>query len=67
MMIGGFGLSAGLFIFAWTSPAKIHRIGTCAGGLLLGLGLIGIFQSSANYLVDTFAELGASCIAANTF
>jgi len=66
MMIGGFSLSAGLFIFAWTSQPNIHWIGTCVGGVLLGVGFFGIFQGSTNYLVDTFAEYGASCIAANT-
>jgi len=66
MMIGGFSLSAGLFIFAWTSPRDIHWIGTCVGGVLLGLGFFGIFQGGTNYLVDTFSQYGASCIAANT-
>lgn len=66
MMIGSFSLAAGLFIFAWTSPATIHWIGSCVGGALMGLGFFSIFQGSTNYLVDTFGEYGASAIAANT-
>ena len=66
MMIGSLALPAGSFIFAWTSPANIHWIGTCVGGVLIGLGVFCIFQGSTNYLVDTFGKHGASAVAANT-
>jgi len=66
MVAGGFSLAAGLFVFAWTSPAHIHWIGPCIGAVLMGMGFFGIFQGSTNYLVDTFNEYGASAVAANT-
>lgn len=34
VMIGSFSLAAGLVTFDWISPANIHQIGTCVGGVL---------------------------------
>ncbi|RDW78288.1 hypothetical protein BP5796_06140 [Coleophoma crateriformis] len=66
MMIGGISLSAGLFIFAWTSNPKINPVAEIIASILLGMGFFGIFQGVTNYLVDTFGEFGASAVAANS-
>ncbi|KAL1305427.1 hypothetical protein AAFC00_002312 [Neodothiora populina] len=67
MMFGSVSFCAGLFIFAWTSPAHIHWIAPCIGAVLIGLGFFTIFQAALNYLIDTFQRYAASAVAANTF
>lgn len=67
MMMVGWLMPAGIFIFGWTCQDKIHWIAPCIGILLIGCGFITIFQGSINYLVDAFTKYSASAIAANTF
>ena len=66
-MLGSIFFAAGCFIIAWTSPRQYHWIAPVIGTVLLGLGFFTIFQSSLNYLIDTFQRYAASAIAANTF
>lgn len=67
MMIFGWLMPAGLFIFAWTSRPSIHWIAPCIGLVCMALGFFVIFQGCLNYLVDSFTKYAASAIAANTF
>ncbi|ANB14444.1 Tpo1p [Sugiyamaella lignohabitans] len=67
MMMFGWLMPAGTFIFAWTLRPEIHWIVPMIGIYLLGTGFIVIFQGCLNYLVDTFTRFAASAIAANTF
>lgn len=67
MMILGWLMPAGIFIFGWTSYMKIHWIVPCIGIMMIGCGFITIFQGCLNYLVDSYPRYAASAIAANTF
>ncbi|KAI0427175.1 MFS multidrug transporter-like protein [Xylaria sp. FL1042] len=68
MMIGSFTFAAGLFLFGWTSSKHVSNpTPSIVGVFLTGLGFTLIFQSSLQYLVDTFTRYSASAIAANTF
>jgi hypothetical protein len=67
MMLGSFFFSGGLFIFAWTSAPKYPWYASCLGVVAMGFGFFTIFQAALNYLVDTFLQVAASAIAANTF
>lgn len=67
MMMLGWCMPIGIFIFGWTSSPNIHWIVPCIGILLIGCGFITIFQGCLNYLVDTYPRYAASAIAANTF
>lgn len=67
MMIFGWLMPAGMFIFAWTSRSTIHWIVPCIGLSCMAFGFFVIFQGCLNYLVDSFTKYAASAIAANTF
>ncbi|KAJ5519534.1 hypothetical protein N7453_001956 [Penicillium expansum] len=67
MMLGSVFFSAGMFILGWTSPKNIFWLCPVIGAASMGLGFFTIFQSSLNYLVDTFTRFSASAIAVNTF
>ncbi|SCU79925.1 LAMI_0B00166g1_1 [Lachancea mirantina] len=67
MMMFGWLMPAGMFIFAWTSQEKIHWIAPCIGLSCMAFGFFVIFQGCLNYLVDSFTRYAASAIAANTF
>jgi hypothetical protein len=66
MMAGSVFFAAGLFIFAWTSPAHIHWAYSQIGAACVGFGFFTIIQPGINYVVDTFADSSASAIAAMT-
>ncbi|KAI0870014.1 MFS multidrug transporter-like protein [Hypoxylon argillaceum] len=68
MMVGSFTFAAGLFLFGWTSSKHVSTPApSIVGVFLTGLGFALIFQSSLQYIVDTFTRYSASAIAANTF
>jgi MFS family permease len=67
MMLGSVMFAAGMFVFGWTSPAHIHWIGPIIGAVMMGFGFFTIFQAALNYLIDTFQNVAASAVAANTF
>ena len=68
MMISGPIFTIGIFWFMWTGNYdSIHWIVPTIGGAFIGFGLIGIFLTSFNYLIDAYLLLAASAIAGNTF
>ncbi|KAI1826621.1 MFS transporter [Xylaria intraflava] len=68
MMVGSFTFAAGLFLFGWTSAQHVSNPApSIVGVFFTGMGFTLIFQSSLQYLVDTFTRYSASAIAANTF
>ena len=50
-----------------SSDPKINNWPSIIGIFLTGVGFTAIFQSSLNYLVDTFTRYSASAVAANMF
>ncbi|KAJ5512441.1 Major facilitator superfamily domain general substrate transporter [Penicillium fimorum] len=67
MMCACWCIPSGLFIFAWTSYPHIHWMGPAMGGFLIGFGIIFLYNSANNYLVDTYQHQAASALAAKTF
>ncbi|KAL6939813.1 polyamine transporter 1 [Hanseniaspora osmophila] len=69
MMISAFIFPIGILWFCWTGnyPHKIHFMVPTVGGSFIGFGLIGIFLTSFNYIIDAYLFLAASAIAGNTF
>lgn len=67
MMIGGVLLPIGLFLTCWSAEYRVHWIVPCVGLAFVGAGMIGVFQASLIYVIDTYLLLAASAVAANTF
>lgn len=67
MMIACWLMPIGLFIFAWTSYPHVSYWGPMMGGFPVGFGIIIIYSSANNYIVDTYQHQAASAFAAQTF
>ncbi|KAJ5198939.1 Major facilitator superfamily domain general substrate transporter [Penicillium cf. griseofulvum] len=67
MMCACWCIPSGLFVFAWTSYPDLHWMGPAMGGFLIGFGIIFLYNSANNYLVDTYQHQAASALAAKTF
>ena len=65
-MVGAIAAPIGLFWFAWTNGPSIHWMSSIAAGAPFGFGLVLVFLSVMNYLVDSYAIFAASVLAANT-
>ncbi|KAG7420710.1 Efflux pump FUB11 [Fusarium oxysporum f. sp. rapae] len=65
-IIGSFAIPVGLFWFAWTNYPSIHWIVSITAGAPFGFGLILVFLSIMNYLVDAYTIFAASVLAANS-
>ena len=68
MMISGFVLTAGIFWMCWGGAYAIHVhwIVPCIGAGFLGFGMVGIFISIFNYILDAYLMNSAMAFAANT-
>ncbi|OCL12678.1 major facilitator superfamily protein [Glonium stellatum] len=64
--IGGIALPIGLFWFAWTNYPSIHFMVSIAAGVPFGFGMVLIFLSSMNYLIDAYTIFAASVLAASS-
>jgi hypothetical protein len=65
-MIGGIALPIGLFWFAWTNYPSIHWMASIAAGAPFGFGMVLVFLSVFNYLIDSYTIYAASVLAANS-
>ncbi|KAH6652576.1 putative MFS multidrug transporter [Truncatella angustata] len=64
-MIGSIALPIGLFWFAWTNYPSIHWMASIAAGVPFGFGMVLVFLSILNYLIDSYTIFAASVLAAN--
>ena len=64
-VIGGCLLPIGLIIFAWTSSPNIHYIIPIIATVPFGTGMLLVFLSTTNFLIDTYLYAAASVLAAN--
>ncbi|KAJ6013299.1 hypothetical protein N7540_007890 [Penicillium herquei] len=64
-MVGGVALPIGLFWFAWTISPSIHWMVSIAAGAPFGFGMVLVFLSVFNYLIDSYTIYAASVLAAN--
>jgi hypothetical protein len=65
-IVGAFALPIGLFWFAWTNDPSIHFMVSISAGVPFGFGMILVFLSLMNYLIDTYVMYAASVLAANS-
>ncbi|KAK9322808.1 major facilitator superfamily domain-containing protein [Lipomyces orientalis] len=68
-MIGGVLFTIGMFWLTWTGAYSmhVHWIVPTLSGIFTGMGLISIFLSALNYIVESYLIFAASAVAANTF
>ncbi|KAK9239872.1 major facilitator superfamily domain-containing protein [Lipomyces kononenkoae] len=68
-MIGGVLFTIGIFWLTWTGAyhRHVHWIIPTISGIFTGMGLISIFISALNYIVESYLTFAASAVAANTF
>lgn len=65
-MIGAVALPIGLFWFAWTNGPSIHWIVSIIASAPFGFGMVLVFLSLMNYLIDAYTVYAASVLAANS-
>ncbi|TVY34489.1 Efflux pump [Lachnellula subtilissima] len=65
-MIGSVLLPVGLFWFAWTNGPSIHWAVSIVGAAPFGFGMVLVFLSIMNYLIDAYVIYAASVLAANS-
>ncbi|CAH0050493.1 unnamed protein product [Clonostachys solani] len=66
-MIGACFLPVGLFWFAWTNGPDVAWIVPIIASGVFGAGLVLVFLSLTNYLIDSYAIYAASALAASAF
>ncbi|KAL8704661.1 MAG: hypothetical protein Q9201_002195 [Fulgogasparrea decipioides] len=65
-MVGSVCLPIGLFVFAWTNYPRIHWIVSVMFTAPFGFGMVLLFLSVMNYLIDAYTIYAASVLAANS-
>ncbi|KIW99538.1 uncharacterized protein Z518_11277 [Rhinocladiella mackenziei CBS 650.93] len=65
-LIGSVALPVGLFWFAWTNYPSIHWMVSIAAGVPFGFGMVLVFLSIMNYLIDSYTIFAASVLAASS-
>jgi len=64
-MVGGAVLPIGLFWFAWTNYPTFHWAANVCAAIPFGFGMVLIFLSIMNYLIDAYTIFAASVLAGN--
>lgn len=65
-LVGSVAIPIGLFWFAWTNYTSIHWMVSIAAGVPFGFGMVLVFLSIMNYLIDAYTIFAASVLAANS-
>ncbi|KAJ5544453.1 Major facilitator superfamily domain general substrate transporter [Penicillium sp. DV-2018c] len=65
-MLASIALPVGLFCFAWTNSPSVHWLASIAAGVPFGFGMVLVFLSVFNYLIDAYTIFAASVLAANS-
>ncbi|KAJ5618849.1 hypothetical protein N7510_002833 [Penicillium lagena] len=65
-LIASIAIPVGLFWFAWTNYPSIHFMASIAAGVPFGFGMVLVFLSIMNYLIDAYTIFAASVLAANS-
>jgi multidrug resistance protein len=64
-IIGGIALPIGLFWFAWTNSPSLPWAASVVASIPFGFGMVLIFLSIMNYLIDSYTIFAASVLAGN--
>ncbi|KAJ5961201.1 uncharacterized protein N7479_008351 [Penicillium vulpinum] len=65
-LIASVTIPIGLFWFAWTNYPSIHWIVSILAGVPFGFGMVLVFLSTMNYLIDSYTIFAASVLAASS-
>ncbi|KAF2442790.1 membrane transporter [Karstenula rhodostoma CBS 690.94] len=65
-MLGAVVLPIGLFWFAWTNGPETFWLISVSAGVFFGFGMVLLYMSLTNYLVDSYLAYSASALAAST-
>ena len=65
-MVGAVALPIGMFWFAWTNSPNIQWIVCIIATAPFGFGMVLVFLSGMNYLIDSYTIYAASVLAANS-
>jgi hypothetical protein len=65
-LVGSVALPIGLFWFAWTNSSSVHWIVSILAGIPFGFGMVLVFLSIMDYLIDSYTIFAASVLAANS-
>ena len=65
-LLGAVLIPIGQFWFAWTNGPEIHWSVSIISGIPFGMGMVLVFLSIFNYLIDTYTVYAASVLAANS-
>ncbi|KAJ4292013.1 hypothetical protein N0V90_009912 [Kalmusia sp. IMI 367209] len=65
-MLGAVVLPIGLFWFAWTNDPSTFWLVSVSAGVFFGFGMVLLYMSLTNYLVDSYLAYSASALAAST-
>lgn len=65
-MLGSVALPIGLFWFAWTNDPSTFWLISVSAGVFTGFGMVLLYMSLTNYIVDTYLGYAASALAAST-
>lgn len=65
-LVGAVAMPVGLFWFAWTNSPSVHWMVSIAAGVPFGFGMVLVFLSIMNYLIDSYTIFAASVLAANS-
>ncbi|KOS17271.1 putative drug/proton antiporter [Escovopsis weberi] len=66
-ILGAWIVPAGIFVFAWTTYARVHWIAPIIGSAIFGIGNVLVFAGIFTFTVDAYPLYAASALAANTF
>lgn len=65
-LVGSIAMPIGLFWFAWTNSPSVPWIVSVMAGAPFGFGMVLVFLSIMNYLIDSYLIYAASVLAANS-
>ncbi|CAN8104512.1 unnamed protein product [Discula destructiva] len=65
-MLGSVCLPLGLFWFAWTNAPSTFWLVSVSAGVFTGFGMVLLYMSLTNYIVDAYLGYAASALAATT-
>ncbi|RDA83480.1 hypothetical protein CP532_7041 [Ophiocordyceps camponoti-leonardi (nom. inval.)] len=65
-LVGSILLPIGLFWFAWTNGPTVHWVLPIIGSAFFAAGIVLVFLSLMNYLIDSYVVFAASALAANS-
>jgi len=65
-LIGSIAIPAGMLWFAWTNSPSVHWMVSITAGVPFGFGMLVVFLSVLNYLIDAYTIYAASVLAANS-